>query len=324
MTSSQPMSCTLGGGGNTAPVAIDDLYQATEDALLSVAALDGVLDNDTDAENDTLTALLVAQAIKGTVTLNPDGSFSYAPQADTCGTDQFTYRASDGQAQSAVAIATLQVACVNDAPVAATATFGVAENRAVATVVGTVSASDPDAGDTLSYAITAGNGSGAFAISGSGQITVANAAPLDFETTPQFVLTVMVSDNGSPMLSDTAQITINLSNVNEAPAIAQALADRSGQEGVAIVPFSVAGGFADPDAGDDLDFAVINLPDGLVLDTETGLISGTPAVGSAAGSVYTVDITADDGALTVSQAFQFTITIVPPQEPHIFGSGFED
>ncbi len=56
---------------------------------------------------------------------------------------------------------------------------------------GTVAASDPDAGQTLNYAITSGNTGGAFAIDGSsGQITVANSAPLDFETTPSFDLTV--------------------------------------------------------------------------------------------------------------------------------------
>ena len=51
--------------------------------------------------------------------------------------------------------------------------------------VGSVSASDPDAGDTLSYAITGGDPTGAFAIdSATGEITVADSSQLDFETTP--------------------------------------------------------------------------------------------------------------------------------------------
>ena len=47
------------------------------------------------------------------------------------------------------------------------------------------------------FAITAGNTGGAFAIDPTtGAITVANAAALDFETTPSFTLTVQVTDAG--------------------------------------------------------------------------------------------------------------------------------
>ena len=85
-------------------------------------------------------------------------------------------------------------------------------------MVGTVTASDPDTGDTLSYSITGGNTGNAFAINSStGQITVNNAAALDFETTPTFTLTVRVQDAGG--LTDAATVTMNLTNVNEAPTV---------------------------------------------------------------------------------------------------------
>jgi hypothetical protein len=106
----------------------------------------------------------------------------------------------------------------NHPPVIGDQTFRINENVAQGTVVGTVAASDPDAGQTLSYRITAGNTSGAFAIdSRTGQVTVANSAALDYETTPAFTLTVEVTDDGSPALSSTALITVNLNNLNEAP-----------------------------------------------------------------------------------------------------------
>ena len=102
----------------------------------------------------------------------------------------------------------------NKAPVAQDALLATAENSPLATVVGSVSASDPDATDVLGYAITAGNADSKFAIDPlTGEITVAGA--LDFETTPQYVLTVTVTDNGVPALSETATITINVSDVNE-------------------------------------------------------------------------------------------------------------
>jgi uncharacterized delta-60 repeat protein len=106
----------------------------------------------------------------------------------------------------------------NQSPVISNQTFSAKENSPNGRVVGAVSASDPDAGQTLSYEITAGNAGGAFAINSStGELTVANSAALDFETTPTFTLTVRVTDNGSPALSGTATITITLRDVNEAP-----------------------------------------------------------------------------------------------------------
>ena len=55
-----------------------------------------MLANDTDADGDALTAVLIAGPAHGTLTLNADGSFTYTPAAGYNGTDSFTYRASDG------------------------------------------------------------------------------------------------------------------------------------------------------------------------------------------------------------------------------------
>ncbi len=97
-------------------------------------------------------------------------------------------------------------------PVANDATFAVAESIPSGTAVGVVAASDPNLGDTLSYAITAGNTGGTFAIdSGTGAIT--SAAALDYETTTSYALTVTVTDDGSPAMSDTATITVNVTDV---------------------------------------------------------------------------------------------------------------
>ena len=103
----------------------------------------------------------------------------------------------------------------NRAPVVNDQSFSINENSANGTVVGTVVASDPD-GNTLSYSITAGNTSSAFAINAStGALTVANSAALDFETISKFSLTVRVADPAG--LSDTAIVTVNLIDVNETP-----------------------------------------------------------------------------------------------------------
>ncbi|MBM4076418.1 MAG: hypothetical protein FJ267_12355, partial [Planctomycetes bacterium] len=85
------------------------------------------------------------------------------------------------------------------------------ENTVHNTPVIGLTAGDPDPGQTLTYAITGGNINGAFAINAAtGQLTVANAAVLDFEQSPVFTLTVSVSDSSTLSLSDTVIQTITL------------------------------------------------------------------------------------------------------------------
>ena len=87
---------------NDAPVAVADSYTTDEDTPLVIAA-PGLLANDTDAENDPLTAIKVSDPANGTVTVNADGSFTYTPGANYSGPDSFTYKANDGTADSASA-----------------------------------------------------------------------------------------------------------------------------------------------------------------------------------------------------------------------------
>ncbi|MEA3501682.1 MAG: Ig-like domain-containing protein [Actinomycetota bacterium] len=104
--------------GNT-PVAVDDgPYDAVEDGELVVDA-PGVLDNDTDPNGDTLTAIQTSDASNGTADLNDDGSFTYTPDPGFSGPDSFTYYAEDpGGLTSEEATVTINVEAVNDPPVA--------------------------------------------------------------------------------------------------------------------------------------------------------------------------------------------------------------
>ena len=102
---------------NDAPVAIDDEYTVAEKETLTIAA-PGVLDNDSDVDGDTLTAILVDTVSNGTLTLNADGSFIYTPNEYFNGTDSFTYKAKDAVLESELAVVTITVAPVNDWPIA--------------------------------------------------------------------------------------------------------------------------------------------------------------------------------------------------------------
>ena len=102
---------------NDPPSAGDDAYTVAEDDPLVVEA-PGVLANDSDPDGDPLTALLASDVGEGTLALQADGSFTYDPAPDFFGTDTFTYRASDGPAQSPPATVTITVDPSPDPPVA--------------------------------------------------------------------------------------------------------------------------------------------------------------------------------------------------------------
>ncbi|MBP7948194.1 MAG: tandem-95 repeat protein [Verrucomicrobiales bacterium] len=121
-TASGTASITITTGPNVAPVANADTYAATEDQVLNVAAGSGVLVNDTDAEGDPFTAMLVTPPQKGGVVLNADGSFTYTPNANANGADSFAYSAFDGK-NSPPATVTINIAPVNDPPVAVNDTY---------------------------------------------------------------------------------------------------------------------------------------------------------------------------------------------------------
>jgi VCBS repeat-containing protein len=94
---------------NQAPTASADSFSINEATMLNSPGK-GVLANDSDPDGDSLTAVLVAKPSHGSLTLNADGSFSYMPDANFAGIDNFTYQARDAQGLlSNVALVTINV-----------------------------------------------------------------------------------------------------------------------------------------------------------------------------------------------------------------------
>ena len=100
---------------NDPPVAANDTFATEEDVPLVIPPA-GVVTNDVDLEGDSLTALLVAGPLQGTLELNPNGGFIYTPATNFHGADSFTYRAADGATNSEIATVALTVQPVNDPP----------------------------------------------------------------------------------------------------------------------------------------------------------------------------------------------------------------
>jgi VCBS repeat-containing protein len=207
------------------------------------------------------------------------------------------------------AITTTLITVINNPPTADDDTFAVDENSADGTPVGTVSASDPDAGDSLTYAIAAGNTGDAFAIDdGTGEITVNDGAVLDYETTPTFDLTVVVTDTGN--LADSAAITVNLNDVNEAPTADDDAYATSENAALTVLAPGVLGNDTDVDST-VLTATLESGPANGVLNLNLdGSFAYTPTAGFTGDDTF-IYVTSD-GALTDTTTVTITVSANAP------------
>jgi uncharacterized delta-60 repeat protein len=117
---------------NSRPVANHDNYLSggVEDTPFIISDPDlGVLKNDTDVEGDSMEAVGASSA-QGTVSLNPDGTFTFTPNAHLNGNLTFTYYAKDPYEQSREpATVTIYFQPVNDPPTAVADAYSVAEDQ---------------------------------------------------------------------------------------------------------------------------------------------------------------------------------------------------
>ncbi len=201
----------------------------------------------------------------------------------------------------------------NNPPQINAQTFSVPENTSNGTQVGIVIATDPDAGQTLTYSIISGNTNNAFQIgSTSGALSVNNSSALNYETNPTFTLVVKVQDNGSGSLSDQANITVNLTDVNEPPQISNQTFS---------VPENTANGqqvgtvaASDPDNGQSLSFSIIsgNTDNAFQIGSTSGTltVNNSSALNFETNPTYTLVVKVqDNGAGTLSDQANITINL---------------
>ncbi len=224
-----------------------------------------------DPENDDLSFAITSgndtgafdiNTNTGEITVEDAGSLDF----ETNPTLELSVAVSDGELIGNAAI-TITLTDINEAPsFAADVTFDIEENTLAGTVVGTVSASDPE-GDDLIFSIVSGNDFEVFQINeNSGELSVADASPFDFEVNPIFSLELEVSDGA---LSDQATITVNLNDQNESPIITPAAYTIDENSTIGTLIGSVDA--TDPD-GDYLSYSIFSRDDfgAFELDTNSG------------------------------------------------------
>ncbi len=134
---------------NDLPVANDDKATIQEDApIMTINALA----NDTDADGDRLIVVNATQGRNGSVTINTDGTLTYAPGGNFSGTDTFSYTLSDGKGGTDTATVEMTVDAVNDAPRITSKPSKTTRVWALYTY--DVEAKDPDPQDKLVYSLT--------------------------------------------------------------------------------------------------------------------------------------------------------------------------
>jgi large repetitive protein len=238
-----------------------------------------------DIDGDALTFAVDGAPANGTVTMNPDGSFSYTPAANFNGTDSFTYTVSDGNGGTTTGTVSVNVAAVNDAPTTAGGTADVTEDGSV---TGQLSGSDVD-GDTITFGL-AENGAPA-----NGNVTINPDGSYSYTPNPNFAgtdsFTYSISDgNGGTALGT---ISVTVTNSNDAPTTSGA--SLAGQEDGTIAG-QVTGHDAD---GDALTFAVDGAPaNGSVTMNPDGSFSYTPAANFNGTDNFTYTVSDGNGGTT--------------------------
>ena len=312
-----------GQGGNSVAVVTLSVLPVNDPPIVMSQITDLAVDEDNavellvpadafvDVDGQTLT--LAAQLSSGNPLpswLQFDGSrLSGQPPANFNGVLAVTVTATDGLATAAQQIL-LTINAVNDAPILSAALPDVQsiEDAAVDILLSTGSFSDIDSG-ALSYAAALGDGAALpewlTIDSVTGRLT--GTPPANFTGALDIVVT---ASDGALSASDTFRLEITPQN--DAPILVSLLADVAvNEDGVIdfILPF---GSFSDID-GDALTFSASlangsALPSWLSFDAATRRFTGTPPTDF--NGLVDVQVTASDGALSVSDAFQLTVTPV--------------
>ena len=188
---------------------MDDAYYGFPDTDIT----GNVLDNDTDPEGNTQTvdaASPLSGPSNGTVTMNPDGTFTYTPNPGYVGTDQFVYEIFDNGSPVATDKATVYISIsdpgnvilaiddINDTFVNVPVSGSVATND--------VNADGPDGTEVFTLVGGTGPSNGTLTL-----ILMEHIPILQIRTSlEKILLSIRVCDGGNPMACDTATVYIEV------------------------------------------------------------------------------------------------------------------
>ena len=205
-TSSAAVSITV-TAVNDVPVALADTLIVAEDSGLTTGNLAA---NDIPSGDGGNVWTLTTGAVNGVAIVNPDGTFSYTPNANFNGSDAFTYTIRDVDGDTSTAVVTITVTAVDDIPVAVDDTLTVAEDSGLTS--GNLAANDTPSGDGGNvWTLTTGATNGVAVVNPDGTFSYTPNA--NFNGSDSFTYTITDVDGDT----STATVTITVTSVNDVP-----------------------------------------------------------------------------------------------------------
>ncbi len=256
-------------------------------------------------------ALFTINATSGVVTFRAAPNFEAPGDAGANNVYDVTVTATDGRNSTTQNVA-VTVTNVNEAPTfAATArTTTLAENVAAgASIVPANSATDPDAGGTLTYTLT-GPDAALFAVNATTGAVTLIASP-NFEARSSYSFNLVATDQAG--LTVTQANTVTITNVNEAPTFTSG-ATATVAENVATSTVIYTAAATDPDAGSTVTFSLTGADAALfTINPTTGVVTLNSSPNFEARPSYSINVVATDNgnpALTTTQPVVVTVTNV--------------
>ncbi len=292
------------GAANDGPTAVDDAYNATEDTPLTVVAADGVLDNDSDLDGDSISVQSNTQPANGSVTVNADGSLTYTPDENFNGTDTFTYTITDGNLTDTATV-TITVGAANDGPTAVDDSETTDEDTPVNVDV-IANDTHPD-GDTIQTTNVTDPVNGSAIIESDGTITY--TPDENYSGTDTFEYTI-TDENGD---THTAIVTITITPVEDPPVAED---DEEETFGSTPVTIEILDNDNDPE-NDPLEITIDVYPThGTVVINPDGTITYTPDPGFEGVDIIEYTISDGNGG-SDSAVIQITVNpVVNPRTGH--------
>jgi hypothetical protein len=339
-TYEEALTITIGAlNDNTPAIDAAQVFYIAEDAAdgasvtsdeagttpAAVSATDADLDVGNTLENWVITggtgSALFAIDASGQITLITAGSIDY--ENTTSYTLTIEVDDDAGLHTAPTQTVTINVSDANDETPAVDAgqTLTVDENTALTTVIGTLTATDADAGTSFSgWTITGGTGSALFDIDpASGEVSVAGA--LDYEVGQSYTLTVTVSDGSNTSLAETVDVTIGALNDNTPAVDAGQTFSVAEDAANGFSLGSASGTDADLDVGNTLQsWTIISGNTGSVfaIDAATGelTVGDNSALDYETLNSYTLVVTVGDGTFTSAQeSITITVTNTNDEKP---------
>jgi hypothetical protein len=290
---------------NDRPVADNNTVIAEEDTPVAIV-LSG-----SDSNGDSLSFNIVSGPSHGSLR-GTEPNLVYTPNKNFNGSDGFTFRAGDGSANSEPAAVTITVKSVNDPPEASDDNPSMIEDTPVVVVDVLANDTDIDNDRLIILGVTQGQ---------NGSVTI-NANNMliykpnrNFSGTDSFNYTVSDGKGGT----DTAEVNLTITPINDPPVITS----KPPTTTRVWSSYSYDVDAKDPDANDILRYILVDKPDGMIIDPNTGMIEWRPDNIQDGDHGVTVKVE-DANNVPASDTQSFTVTVTSLSSPLITPMTVED